>query len=170
MDLKLLTHLPYYAVHPESKAMVRFHDCDPNNHLNQSKYLDYFVDAREDQLRDTYGLDLYNFGRENGHVWMATKNQIAYLRQVSVHEVVTIQTHLIDFDQSNATVEMLMWDEQKTKPKSLLWASFAYVNIAQGKRASHQEEILEFFGKVKWDGIVGQSFDQRLGAVYAFGK
>lgn len=33
----------------ESKAKVRFHDCDPFNHLNNSRYIDYMVTARGDQ-------------------------------------------------------------------------------------------------------------------------
>ncbi len=34
----------------ESKVKIRFPDCDPFNHLNNSKYIDYFINAREDQL------------------------------------------------------------------------------------------------------------------------
>ena len=38
----------------ESKIRVRFQDCDPFNHLNNSSYIDYFFDAREDQLHNRY--------------------------------------------------------------------------------------------------------------------
>ena len=34
----------------ESKHLIRFPDCDPFNHLNNSRYLDYFINAREDHL------------------------------------------------------------------------------------------------------------------------
>ncbi len=170
MDLKLLTNRPSYNIHPESKSIIRFHDCDPYRHLNQSEYLNYFVDAREDHLREHYGLDVYQFGLENGHGWMVVKNQIAYLRQVMAHEVVTIQTHLIGLDSSNIQVEMLMWDELKTKPKALLWGSFTYVNLKEGKRALHPDELIAFLSKLKWDGPAGLSFDERISDLYTIGK
>jgi acyl-CoA thioester hydrolase len=31
---------------PESEALIRFPDCDPFNHLNNSRYIDYFINAR----------------------------------------------------------------------------------------------------------------------------
>jgi acyl-CoA thioesterase FadM len=170
MDINKLAHLDEYVIRPESKATVRFHDCDPFRHLNQSRYLDYFVNAREDQLRAHYGLDIFRFAMENGHGWMVTKNQIAYLRQVFVNEIVTIQTHILDFDTSNISVEMLMWDEAKLKPKALLWATFAYVNIVEGKRDIHSGELMEFYGKLKWPDQKKQSFDERVNEVYTTGK
>ena len=31
--------------------MTRFSDCDPFGHLNNARYIDYFINAREDHLR-----------------------------------------------------------------------------------------------------------------------
>ena len=170
MDLKKLAQLSEFPVHPESKLIVRFQDCDPFRHLNQSRYLDYFVNAREDQLKEYYNLDIYRFAMENGLAWMVVRNQIAYLRQVMVNEIVTIQTHVIEFDRQNLTVEMIMWDENKIKPKALLWGTFAFVGLLEGRRADHPDEMMEFFTKVRWDGAKGQSFDQRVQTLYAIGK
>ena len=43
----------------ESKTLIRFQHCDPFNHLNNSEYLNYMVNAREDQLIKHYGIDIY---------------------------------------------------------------------------------------------------------------
>jgi len=107
---------------------------------------------------------------ENGLGWMVVRNQIAYLRQVMVNEIVAIQTHVIDYDAQNITVEMIMWDEHKTKPKALLWATFAFVNMLEGRKANHSEDIMEFYRRVKWMGADGQTFDQRVNALYLVGK
>lgn len=170
MDTKTLANLPDYQVHPESKLIVRFQDCDPFRHLNQSRYLDYFVNAREDQLREHYGLDIYKFAMENGAGWMVVRNQIAYLRQVMVNEIVLIQTHVIEYDLQNVTVEMIMWDEHKVRPKALLWATFAYVNMQEGKRANHSEDIMEFYRRIKFTSGEPQTFDQRVATLLAAGK
>ncbi|MEP7268772.1 MAG: acyl-CoA thioesterase [Saprospiraceae bacterium] len=171
MDLKSLSTLSSYPRSLESKYRVRFQDCDPYLHLNQSSYLDYFVNAREDHLRNHYGLDIYHFARENSLGWMVTKNQIAYLRQVMVNEMILVESHITSFEESSINVECIMWDEGKLKPKSLLWATYTFVNLTEGKRASHPEEINEFFSKIIWSGFEkGLSFEQRIGELYKIGK
>jgi acyl-CoA thioester hydrolase len=40
---------------PISFYTVRFNDCDPLGHLNNSKYIDYFLNAREDHLKEHFG-------------------------------------------------------------------------------------------------------------------
>lgn len=44
----------------ESQSLVRFQDCDPFNHLNNAAYLNYLVNAREDQLIEAYGINIYD--------------------------------------------------------------------------------------------------------------
>ena len=41
----------------ESKVKIRFQDCDPFNHLNNAAYINYFINAREDQILENYHLD-----------------------------------------------------------------------------------------------------------------
>jgi acyl-CoA thioester hydrolase len=43
---------------PSTFYTIRFSDCDPFGHLNNSKYLDYFINAREDHLKENYDIDL----------------------------------------------------------------------------------------------------------------
>jgi len=62
----------------ESKAKIRFHDCDPFNHLNNSRYIDYIVTARGDQLIDNYNFDIYQLAREQGIGWVTAQTQISY--------------------------------------------------------------------------------------------
>lgn len=35
-----------YPKETETKAVIRFQDCDPLQHLNNAKYFDYFFNAR----------------------------------------------------------------------------------------------------------------------------
>lgn len=63
-----------------NKVKVRFQDCDPFNHLNNSKYIDYFINAREDHLLENYNLDIYTMALKEGISWVVASNQISYLR------------------------------------------------------------------------------------------
>jgi hypothetical protein len=53
----------------ESTSVIRFQHCDPFNHLNNAEYLNYMVNAREDQLIKFYDIDIYKMGREQGKSW-----------------------------------------------------------------------------------------------------
>src|SRR6476660_2313010 len=94
----------------ESKVKIRFHDCDPFRHLNNSRYIDYIITARGDQLIDNYGLDIYKLARETEVGWVSAQTQIAYLAPATVMEEVTIQTQLLSFSDKAVHVEALMWD------------------------------------------------------------
>jgi acyl-CoA thioester hydrolase len=50
----------------ESQMLVRFSDCDPFNHLNNSRYIDYIINAREDQLLKYYEFDIYKMAKDLG--------------------------------------------------------------------------------------------------------
>lgn len=62
----------------ESRTKIRFQDCDPFNHLNNAAYLNYFINAREDQLIINYGIDIYQMDQKEGKSWVVGSNQIAY--------------------------------------------------------------------------------------------
>jgi YbgC/YbaW family acyl-CoA thioester hydrolase len=78
---------------PTSFYIVRFNDCDPLGHLNNSKYIDYFINAREDHLRDHYSIDLKEWAQQ-GIAFVVTQHEIRYLRPATYNEIVGIQTAL----------------------------------------------------------------------------
>src|SRR5579862_4849720 len=89
--------LPNYAIMektPVSFYTVRFNDCDPLGHLNNGRYLDYFLNAREDHLRDHYGIDLRDWAKQ-GHGFVVSRHEIRYLRPVLYNDVVGIRSALI---------------------------------------------------------------------------
>ena len=133
---------------PESKSIIRFPDCDPFNHLNNSKYIDYFLNAREDQLSQHYNLDLYKLAAEKGIGWVVSEHQIVYLKPANLMETVLIQTRLISYSEKEVTVEFTMWNENKSSLKSVLWTKFAHFNLATKKSEIHSEKFMELFSEV----------------------
>ena len=68
--------LPYKL---ESNVKIRFQDCDPFNHLNNAAYINYLINAREDQILEHYKIDIYKMARTTGKSWVVGSNQIAYI-------------------------------------------------------------------------------------------
>lgn len=132
---------------PQSFYTIRFPDCDPFGHLNNSRYLDYMLNAREDHLKEFYDMKLDEIYK-SGQGWMVTAHQIAYIRPALYNEQVCIQSQLIDAGDWHLLVEISMWNETKTVCKALLWTKFVPVNLKTGRPEKHQPEFSEFVQSV----------------------
>jgi acyl-CoA thioester hydrolase len=137
----------------ETTAIIRFQDCDPFQHLNNARYIDYFMNAREDQLKQFYSFNIFDVFQEMGHSWVVTKNQIAYLAPAVMLEEVIIQTQLIQMTENILVVEGIMLDKGRQRLKSVVWIEFAFVSLLNGKPAKHPDEFMNQFQPVRVDGI-----------------
>lgn len=147
----------------QSTAIIRFQDCDPYAHLNNGRYLDYFMNAREDMVWKAYDFNIYDYSRSTGLGWVVTQNQIAYLRPALLMEEVNMESQLTESKPKFIQVEMRMRDAEG-KLKSLLWAQFIHVDIRKAKSIAHSDELQELFDKVCLP-VAEKDFNERLKAL-----
>ena len=133
-----------YPTETESKMIIRFQDCDPLQHLNNSKYFDYFFNAREDQLAKIYNFNLGNLYKEFNTAWVAYQHQIAYVKPAYFGEWVHIISRVIFYNADTLVVEYLMTDENKTQLKTFLWTTLKYVDAKKGTKANHHQPVMDF--------------------------
>ena len=133
---------------PESKVKVRFHDCDPFNHLNNSRYIDYIVTARGDQLLENYGFDIYQILQEQGLGWVSAQTQISYLYPAYLMEELTIQTRLIACSEKSLVLEALVWNSGKAVLKAVMWAKLVHFNLTTKKSQEHSTQLMQFFQSI----------------------
>lgn len=132
----------------KTKRKIRFQDCDPFNHLNNSKYLEYFINAREDQIEEHYNLDIFKLMKTTGLSWVVASNQISYLKPAFTMETVVIVSQLIQYTENVLLVEMKMWNEDETELKALLWIKFIHYSLQTKKIANHSEDLMQLFESV----------------------
>jgi acyl-CoA thioesterase FadM len=133
---------------PASTHRIRFQDCDPFNHLNNGRYTDYFLNAREDHLLERYGLDIYAIARTTGRAWVVSESHIAYLRPANLTEEVLISSQVLGFGTRHVQVEMQMWDSGRKVLKALCWMNFVHFDLRVNKVAEHAEEHMRLFEEV----------------------
>ena len=149
----------------ESEAVVRFPDCDPFNHLNNARYLDYFMNAREDHLRGI-GFHLYDEARASGVSWVVGRHHIAYVRPALLMETVVIDSTALAWREREVLVEMRMWDRARTGLKALLWSTFVHVDLRTGRSVPHSAEYERRFRPYESPLPDPEaSFDARLSAL-----
>jgi YbgC/YbaW family acyl-CoA thioester hydrolase len=155
----------------ESTTSVRFQDCDPFRHLNNARYIDYFLNAREDHLKEFYNFSIVDHTQQTNQGWVVSKTQIAYLFPASLAETVLIQTRLIHMSDTTIIVEGVMYDQEMKRPKAVLWMEFVYVSILTGRPTRHSEDLMTFFASVCDTEIyVPEGFNQRVDAIKAIAQ
>ncbi|MDP5168969.1 MAG: acyl-CoA thioesterase [Bacteroidia bacterium] len=137
------SHPDGYPKLTESRVIIRFQDCDPLQHLNNSKYFDYFFNSRSDQVSQLYGYNVADIFRQFKSGWVAYNHNISYIRPALPGEWVRIYTRLLAFSDNTQYVEYYMTDDHRTHIKCLLWSTMVYVDVISGKRIVHQPEITE---------------------------
>ena len=130
-----------------SVAKVRFSDCDPIGHLNNVKYLDYMLNAREDHVEHGYGFTYEEYTRKTGCTWITVQNEIAYLKEVRYNAKIQISSKTIEIGDRLSKVEILMKSEDGETIHCVLWMTVIYFNMKTRLSESHPEETKDLFRK-----------------------
>lgn len=137
---------------PKTFYTVRFSDCDPMGHLNNARYIDYMLNAREDHLKQAYQIDLLEYHKQ-GIAWVVRRHDIQYVRPAFYNETVCIESRLIELTDSHVLVEMLMYDEKQTTLKAIMWTNFTSVDVKTGRKKEHSAEFMDFATTIKVDEV-----------------
>lgn len=149
--------------HPSSIVRIRFQDCDPFGHLNNGRYLDYVINAREEQLLDHYDLDIYA-ERFRDLNWVVRTSRVAYQVPILPNRQVRIQTALLHHTRSALQVEAVLTDPETNVFHAAAWVNLVHVNLRTGRPAKHDEDLMELFEAVSL-GIEPESDAERLKAI-----
>ena len=149
----------------ESTSFIRFQDCDSFQHLNNARYIDYMINAWEDQLRTYFDFSLFEHIKLNNAGWVVVRTQIAYLHPAALSEEVTIKTRALQLTESNIVVEAMMLDRDQKRPKALSWIEFTYISLATRRPVKHTDELIGMFEGMCEPEKYADGFDQRLESV-----
>jgi acyl-CoA thioester hydrolase len=129
--------------HPSAVYKIRFSDCDMFGHLNNSRYLDYLIDAREDHLKEAYDFNFETYYKNN-FGWVFRGHEIVYLRPAVFNERVVIQSALFHVDLESLRVETVMMDEQRGHIKAVMHSTLIPINLKTGRKEQHDPQLMEW--------------------------
>ena len=143
-------------------SRIRFSDCDPIGHLNNVKYLEYMLKAREDHVESGYGFTYEEYTRKTGCTWITIQNEIAYLKEVRYNAKVIISSKTIEVGDRVSKVEILMKSEDGKTIHAILWMTVIYFNMKTRKSDVHPEDTKRLFEKFLVD-LEEKDFKERTG-------
>lgn len=149
---------------PETLHRIHFQDCDPLGHLNNARYLDYFLNAREEHVLTHYAAHLHELVAAQAAAWVITKHHLSYLRPARPGAQVRILSQLIHFDNSNLVVELQMRDAAGSRLLALLWSEMAFVQVPAGTRRDHPDALMDLLDQLDVESIDydPDGFDERV--------
>jgi acyl-CoA thioesterase FadM len=127
----------------ENVVSIRFTDCDPFGHLNNGRYIDYFINGRDFQMDQYYGVHLAKHALQTNETYVVKGHQIAYLEPAHLRERVKIRATLLHYNDTMTFVESQMLDEKGKQLKSLLWSQFSYIDLKKKMVTRQPNWILE---------------------------
>jgi len=128
-----------------STATIRFQDCDPFRHLNNARYVDYMLNAREDQVYEAYGLKIYDLAVKRKLGWVVSTSQTAFFRPALPFEKVILESQAFEYSPYNLKVELRMYDEHRKQLKAFIWMDFVFIDLKTGKVTAHTDDLMEIF-------------------------
>ena len=130
-------------INPSSVSKIRFSDCDMIGHLNNSRYLDYHLDAREDHLKNSQNFDFQKYYK-NDLAWVVGNHEISYLKPALYNEMVKLQSTLLLVENDFLIYESIMLDENETHLKSIIRTKLIPISLKTGKRVEHSADFMEW--------------------------
>lgn len=127
----------------ESEVRIRPDDIDMNNHLHSSKYIDYVLAARFEQMTNNYKMSMAEF-IERGMTWMASEINIKFKRELKFEDgYAIVRTQVAEVNGAQAKVNF--WVLKKVNLKEAASGYFLYtlVSTSTGRAVRIPEDIIK---------------------------
>ena len=127
----------------ETVVTVRPDDIDMNNHVHYSRYLDYILMARYDQMKKDYKIAMEEFV-ERGFSWVASEVNIQYKRPIVLQDgTVKVRTQLEEFSGAKVVINFWIVKGAKEKLAAQGQINFTMVSIKSGRPTRVPDDIIE---------------------------
>lgn len=126
----------------ETEMQVRPDDIDMFQHVHSSRYLDYLLAARFDQMERCYSMAMQEF-LKLGLGWVVKTSHLEYKRPLNLGEHFRVRTWIEDIRPTEVEVRFEMLKGDTGKPACLGWCCFTMVKLDTGRAEAIPEWIVE---------------------------
>lgn len=126
----------------ETELQVRPDDIDMYQHVHASRYFDYVLAARYDQMARCYGMSMEAFG-EAGYGWYTRTSHMEYRRPLLLGEAFLVRTWIEEFDRDGVRVDFEI--RKKTTGKLVCdgWCHYTLVSLTTGRAEAIPEWVVD---------------------------
>lgn len=126
----------------ETAITVRPDDIDMNNHVHYSRYLDYILMARYDQMKKDYKVAMEEFAAR-GFSWVAAEVNIQYKRPILLEDgIVKVRTQLEEFHGARVMINFWIVKGEREKVAAQGKVSFTMITVKSGRPTRVPDDIV----------------------------
>lgn len=133
---------PYSIFATELK--VRPDDIDMFNHVHNSKYFDYVLAARYEQMELFYKMPMESF-LESGFGWVVRTAHVDFKRPLVLGDVVTIRTGILTINEKGCRVQFEIETKRTGKIAADGWFDYVMIDTKTGKGCKVNEEMIHAY-------------------------
>lgn len=124
----------------ETELAVRPDDIDLYQHVHSTRYLDYVLAARFDQMERCYGMSMQDFANL-GYGWFMTTAHIQYKRPLGWGDRMTVRCWIDHFTETGCRVAFEIEKIPTGKRICDGWCDYMLVTLATGRATPLPEDI-----------------------------
>ena len=124
----------------ETELQVRPDDLDMNAHVHHSKYFDYVLAARYDQMERCYKMPMQEF-LSMGFGWVVKTAHVEYKRALGLGERMVVKTWVEDFLKDGVKVQFEITKKGNGKISCDGWFHFTMINLKTGRSEDIPESV-----------------------------
>jgi YbgC/YbaW family acyl-CoA thioester hydrolase len=133
---------PYSAF--ETALAVRPDDIDMNRHVHNSRYLDYVLAARFDQMKRCYGIAMEDF-LERGFSWFVKSAHIEHKRPLKLGDTLAVRTRVREIGRREVLVEYEITNKATARVSAEGWFGYLFVDGETGRPRTIPDDIREAY-------------------------
>ena len=124
-----------------SDFKVRPDDIDMFNHVHNSKYFDYVLAARYEQMERFYGVPMEEFLNQ-GYGWVVKTAHVDYKRALGLGEEFNVTTSIETINPKGCRVLFVIKSKKTGKICCDGWFDYVMIDMKTGRGAKVSEEII----------------------------
>lgn len=125
-----------------TELKVRPDDIDMFNHVHNSRYLDYVLAARYEQMETCYGMSMEEF-MDMGYGWVVKTAHVEFKRPLMLGEVFNVTTWIQSMDEKSSKVRFEIVSSKTGKACSDGWFDYVLIDIETGRGMKITEQMIE---------------------------
>lgn len=124
----------------ETEIQIRPDDLDMNQHVHSSRYLDFVLAARFDQMARCYGLAMDEFTKL-GFGWVIKTSHVEFKRPLGIEKIL-VRTWVDEIRTSDVKVHFEIDRTKNGKRSADGWFLYTMISLANGRAAPIPEWIM----------------------------
>lgn len=128
----------------ETELKVRPDDIDMFNHVHNSKYFDYVLAARYEQMEKFYQMPMEDF-LKSGFGWVVRTAYVDFKRPMILGDTAKVRTGILTINDRGCRVQFEIEIVRTGKIASDGWFDYVMIDTSTGKGAKVSEEMIQAY-------------------------